>query len=185
MAVTLPDRLMLDRLKTPIGEALLITDEDGRLRAFDWDDFDERLRRQLRRHYGARVPLADGRAPQRIRAALDAYFAGDLAQLDGIECGTAGTPFQRAVWAALRAIPVGQTLSYGALAAKLNAPKAMRAVGLANGANPIGVVVPCHRVIGADGSLTGYGGGLERKRWLLAHEGAAFVDRMRQRPKAA
>jgi methylated-DNA-[protein]-cysteine S-methyltransferase len=185
MAVTLPDRLMLDRLETPIGEALLITDEDGRLRAFDWNDYDERLRRQLRRHYGAQVPLADGRAPQPIRAALDAYFAGDLAQLDGIECRTAGTPFQRAVWAALRAIPVGQTLSYGALAATLNAPKAMRAVGLANGANPIGVVVPCHRVIGADGSLTGYGGGLERKRWLLAHEGAAFVDRMRQRPKAA
>jgi methylated-DNA-[protein]-cysteine S-methyltransferase len=185
MAATLPDRLMLDRLKTPIGEALLITDEDGRLRAFDWDDYDARLRHQLRRHYGASVPLVDGRAPQRIRAALDAYFAGDVARIDEIECRTAGTPFQRAVWAALRTIPVGRTLSYGALAAKLNAPKAMRAVGLANGANPISVVVPCHRVIGADGSLTGYGGGLERKRWLLAHEGAAFVDRAGQRSKAA
>jgi methylated-DNA-[protein]-cysteine S-methyltransferase len=185
MAVTLPERLLLDRLSTPIGEALLVTDEDGRLRALDWDDRDAPLRHQLRRHYGARVPLTDGRAPQRIRAALDAYFAGDLAQLDEIECRTAGTPFQRAVWAALRTIPVGQTLSYGALAAKLKAPKAMRAVGLANGANPISVVVPCHRVIGADGSLTGYGGGLPRKRWLLAHEGAAFMDRARQGSKAA
>jgi methylated-DNA-[protein]-cysteine S-methyltransferase len=179
MAATPPERLMLDRLPTPIGEALLVTDGHGYLRAFDFDDYDARLRRQLRRHYGAGVPLADGRAPQRIRAALDGYFAGDLAQLDGIECRTAGTPFQRAVWAALRTIPAGHTLSYGALAARIGAPKAMRAVGLANGANPIGVVVPCHRVIGADGSLTGYGGGLDRKRWLLAHEGAAFVDRAR------
>jgi methylated-DNA-[protein]-cysteine S-methyltransferase len=185
VAVTLPDRLSLDRLQTPIGNALLVTDEDGRLRAFDWDDYEPRLRPQLRRHYGASVSLADGRAPHRIRSALEAYFAGDLAQLDGIECRAAGTPFQRAVWAALRAIPVGRTLSYGALAAQLNAPRAMRAVGLANGANPIGVVVPCHRVIGADGSLTGYGGGLERKRWLLAHEGATFVDRVRQGSKAA
>jgi methylated-DNA-[protein]-cysteine S-methyltransferase len=185
VAVMLPDRLMLDRLETPIGEALLVTDEDGRLRAFDWDDYDERLRRQLRRLYGASVPLAEGRAPPLMRAALDAYFAGDLTQLDATECRTAGTPFQRAVWAALRKIPVGETLSYGALAATLNAPKAMRAVGLANGANPIGVVVPCHRVIGADGSLTGYGGGLERKRWLLAHEGAAFIDRTRPASKAA
>ncbi len=87
----------------------------------------------------------------------------------------AGTPFQRDVWAALREIPVGKTLSYGALAAKIGRPKAVRAVGLANGANPIGIVVPCHRVIGADSSLTGYGGGLDRKRWLLNHEGAHYT----------
>ena len=85
---------------------------------------------------------------------------------------TAGTPFQRAVWAALRQIPVGTTLSYGALAERIGRKAAVRAVGAANGANPVAVVVPCHRVIGADGSLSGYGGGLERKRWLLAHEGA-------------
>jgi methylated-DNA-[protein]-cysteine S-methyltransferase len=170
-----PDRLLLDRVPTPIGESLLVTDEAGRLRALDWSDYEPRLRRLLRRHYGA-TALSLGRAPRRLCAALDAYFAGDLGALDGIDCATGGTAFQRRVWAALRTIPAGRTLSYGALAARIGAPKAVRAVGLANGANPIGVVVPCHRVIGADGSLTGYGGGLERKRWLLAHEGAPLRD---------
>ena len=93
-----------------------------------------------------------------------------------IEWRTGGTPFQRAVWTGLTTIPPGETLSYGGLAARLGCPTAVRAVGTANGANPISVVVPCHRVIGADGSLTGYGGGIERKRWLLRHEGAAFRD---------
>jgi methylated-DNA-[protein]-cysteine S-methyltransferase len=87
---------------------------------------------------------------------------------------TGGTPFQREVWAALRRIPAGQIASYGQLAARIGRPAAVRAVGLANGSNPVGVIVPCHRVIGANGSLTGYGGGIERKRWLLAHEGVAF-----------
>jgi methylated-DNA-[protein]-cysteine S-methyltransferase len=167
--------LHLDRLDTPIGTALLVTDDDGALRAFDWADHEERMRRLLARHYGPDVQLQDGPAPAPLRAALDAYFAGDVSQLDHIECRTEGTPFQRRVWAALRAIPVGTTLSYGTLAQRLGVPDAVRAVGLANGANPIGVVVPCHRVIGANGSLTGYGGGLERKRWLLAHEGAALI----------
>jgi methylated-DNA-[protein]-cysteine S-methyltransferase len=87
---------------------------------------------------------------------------------------TGGTEFQRAVWTALCTIPAGQTLTYKGLAARIGKPAAIRAVGLANGANPVGIVVPCHRVIGSDGSLTGYGGGVDRKRWLLAHEGAAF-----------
>lgn len=175
MIATPPDRLCLDRLATPIGEALLVTDGDGRLRALDWADYEPRLRQSLRRHYGAVAPSV-GRAPDAIRRALEDYFAGNLAALDAIDCATAGTDFQRAVWAGLRAIAPGETLSYGMLAARLGMPKAVRAVGLANGANPIGVVVPCHRVIGADGSLTGYGGGLARKRWLLRHEGAAFRD---------
>jgi methylated-DNA-[protein]-cysteine S-methyltransferase len=98
-------------------------------------------------------------------------MAGDIASLDGIPTESDGTPFQREVWAALRQIPAGETWSYGRLAAHIGRPAAVRAVGLANGANPIGVVVPCHRVIGASGGLTGYAGGLERKRWLLAHEG--------------
>jgi methylated-DNA-[protein]-cysteine S-methyltransferase len=170
-----PDRLSLDRLATPIGEALLVADGLGRLRALDWADHEPRLVRLLRRHYGG-VAVAPGAAPAEIRRALDAYFAGDMTALDTIQCATGGTAFQRAVWAGLRAIGPGATLSYGALAARLGVPKAVRAVGLANGANPIGVVVPCHRVIGADGSLTGYGGGLDRKRWLLRHEGAAFRD---------
>ena len=105
------------------------------------------------------------------RAALKGYFAGDLDGLKTIKWRVAGTPFQRKVWTALRTIPAGTTTSYGALAAQLDMPKAVRAVGLANGSNPISIVVPCHRVIGANGSLTGYGGGLERKRWLLQHEG--------------
>jgi methylated-DNA-[protein]-cysteine S-methyltransferase len=124
----------------------------------------------IRRYYGAKVVLKDGPTPKPVADALAAYFAGNLTAIDRLETGAGGTDFQREVWAALRDIPAGETLSYGALAARLGRPKAMRAVGLANGANPVGLVVPCHRVIGADGSLTGYGGGLERKRWLLAHE---------------
>jgi methylated-DNA-[protein]-cysteine S-methyltransferase len=174
----LPERLTLDRMRTPLGQALLITDEEHRLRALDWEDQAARMQHQLRLHYGSNISLNPGRAPRGTRAALEAYFAGGLERLDGIECHTGGTSFQRAVWAALRAIPPGRTMSYGALAAALGAPRAVRAVGRANGANPISIVVPCHRVIGADGSLTGYGGGLERKRWLLAHEGATFTDRV-------
>ena len=172
------ERLTLDRIRTPLGQALLVTDTQYRLRALDWEDHAPRMQHLLRRHYGSSLSLDSGRAPQGIRQALDAYFAGDLQPLDEIECRTGGTPFQRAVWTALRTIRPGHTMSYGALAAALGVPKAVRAVGLANGANPISVVVPCHRVIGANGSLTGYGGGLERKRWLLVHEGAAFTDPM-------
>ena len=106
---------------------------------------------------------------------MEAYFAGNLAAIDEIRVETGGTPFQREVWAALRTIPAGTTLSYSALAVQIGRPKAVRAVGLANGANPISIVVPCHRVIGANNSLTGYGGGMQRKRWLLAHEGFLLV----------
>jgi methylated-DNA-[protein]-cysteine S-methyltransferase len=167
-----PHRLILARLDTPIGEALLVSDDRGRLRALDWQDHEARLRRFLRLHYGRAASVEGGRAPRTIAHALEAYFAGEFARLNAIECGTAGTPFQRAVWAALREIPAGRTMSYGALAACLGRADAVRAVGHANGANPISIVVPCHRVIGADGGLTGYGGGLARKRWLLDHEGA-------------
>jgi methylated-DNA-[protein]-cysteine S-methyltransferase len=166
-----PPRLLLDSLATPIGQALLVTDDRGCLRGLDWCDHEPRLRRLLRRHYG-RAVLESGRAPGGVVEALEAYFAGDLRRLGGIDCVTAGTPFQRAVWTALREIPTGRTLSYGALAARLGQVRAVRAVGHANGANPIAIVIPCHRVVGARGALTGYGGGLERKRWLLAHEGA-------------
>jgi methylated-DNA-[protein]-cysteine S-methyltransferase len=166
-------RLLLDRLPTPIGKALVITDEIGRLRAFDWADCEAKMQILLRRHYG---PLAvlEGRLPRQLRHALIGYFEGEYSALDSVERRTAGTSFQRLVWTTLTTIPPGETLSYAALAAKIGHPKAVRAVGLANGANPISVVVPCHRVIGTDGSLTGYGGGVERKRWLLNHEGAAF-----------
>jgi len=166
-----PERLWLDRLATPIGEALIVTDPAGILRAFDWLDRETSMTRLLRLHYGSLEP-EPGAAPARLIRALRRYFEGDLGALSGIAWRTAGTPFQRAVWTALTTIPAGETLSYGALAAKIGRPSAVRAVGLANGSNPISIVVPCHRVIGANGSLTGYGGGLERKRWLLQHEGA-------------
>jgi methylated-DNA-[protein]-cysteine S-methyltransferase len=167
-----PETLNLDHLETPIGEALLVTDKDGCLAAFDWSDHEARLRRLIGRYYGAGVSLTRGPASGDIRAALGAYFAGDLAAIDRIPCRRTGTAFQRSAWAALRKIPVGQTVSYGEQARRMGKPKAVRAVGMANGANPIGLVIPCHRVIGANGSLTGYGGGLERKLWLLRHEGA-------------
>jgi methylated-DNA-[protein]-cysteine S-methyltransferase len=169
---TTPRSFGLDRLETPIGMALLVSDADGVLRALDWEDYAPRMKELLRLHYGA-VALNEARAPEPMRAALKSYFKGDLASLGTIPWRVAGTPFQQKVWTALPRIPAGTTLSYGALAAQLDSPNAMRAVGHANGSNPISVVVPCHRLIGANGSLVKYGGGLERKRWLLRHEGVA------------
>ena len=162
----------LDRIASPVGEVLLVTDAEGAVRAFDFTDYEARMRKLLARHYGE-VTLVEGRAPEAVRAAVTAYFGGDARALDGVPVKTGGTDFQRSVWAALRTIPAGETWSYGRLAQAIGKPAAVRAVGLANGANPVGVIVPCHRVVGANGTLTGYAGGLERKRWLLAHEGAA------------
>jgi methylated-DNA-[protein]-cysteine S-methyltransferase len=176
--ITMPESFNLDRLPTPIGTALLVTDADGLLRALDWEDYELRMQQLLRLHYGT-VELKNARAPRELRAALTGYFKGDLDRLAAIQWRVAGTPFQQKVWNALPKIPAGTTLSYGALAAKLRMPKAVRAVGHANGSNPISVVLPCHRLIGANGSLVKYGGGLERKRWLLQHEGARIQERAR------
>ena len=172
MPATPPESLTLDRITTPVGEVLLVVDADGAVRALDFHDYEPRMMRLLHRHHGA-VVLTPGQAPARVRAAVQAYFAGDASALDAVPVRTNGTAFQREVWAALRAIPPGQTRTYGQIAGAIGRPSAVRAVGLANGANPIGVIVPCHRVVGANGTLTGYAGGLERKRWLLAHEAAA------------
>ena len=169
-----PERLYIEAIPTPVGEGRLVTDGEGNLRAFDWASHEARMHLLLRRQYRTAPSLEAGHAPQGIKQAFEAYFAGDLDALIPIAWRTGGTEFQRKVWTALCAIPAGQTESYGQLAARIGLPKAVRAVGLANGANPVGVVVPCHRVIGANGSLTGYGGGIERKRWLLAHEAAAL-----------
>jgi methylated-DNA-[protein]-cysteine S-methyltransferase len=166
----------LARVPTPIGTMLIATDEQDRLRVLDWDDHIPRMERLLRRYYGGGAALKEGGASPVIAERLAAYVAGDIAAIDGIPAESAGTPFQREVWAALREIPAGETWSYGRLAAHIGRPAAVRAVGLANGANPIGVVVPCHRVIGANGTLTGYGGGIERKRWLLEHEGVRLKE---------
>lgn len=165
-----PERLILERIPTPIGEALVVVDEEGALRAFDFSDFEPRMRTLIRRHYGAMTP-EDGKISEPLRAAIGRYFAGDPDALNALDWKTNGTLFQRKVWAALCTIPSGETLSYKGLAERIGSPTAMRAVGLANGSNPVAIVVPCHRVIGANGSLTGYGGGLPRKAWLLAHEG--------------
>jgi len=166
-----PLRLIIGRVNTPIGEMFIVADHDGNLRAVDWTDHEERMLRLLRRHYGPKgFTLEPGENPHGFAEIIRRYFGGDLTALDGLPVETAGTPFQREVWRALREIPCGDPISYAKLAQQIGRPKAVRAVGLANGANPIGLIVPCHRVIGANGSLTGYGGGVERKRWLLQHE---------------
>ena len=169
MTVTL--RLTLSEIPTPIGVMLVATDGRDRLRVLDWKSHQERMHRLLGRMYGrGGVHLADGTAAPAVVERLRAFFDGEIGAIAGIPVETGGTAFQRDVWTALRHIPAGETWSYGQLASHVGRPLAVRAVGAANGANPIGVVVPCHRVIGANGSLTGYGGGMDRKRWLLNHE---------------
>ncbi len=173
MADVSPERYTLHRMNTPIGVALFVTDAGGALAAFDWADTEDRMRALLARRLGEDVELVEGPAPEKVRAALERYFGGDVTAVDTLACSAIGTPFQRAVWAALREIPAGTTTTYGELASRIGAPGAARAVGLANNRNPIGLVVPCHRVIGADGALTGYAGGLARKQWLIDHEARA------------
>ena len=172
-----PELFTLSRLPTPIGVALVVTDAAGAVRAFDWEDFEPRLRR-LAARYDKGAELRQGEAPAAVADAVTAYFAGDFAAFDDLDLETGGTAFQCAAWQALTEIPAGETRSYGQQAARIGKPKAVRAIGLANGANPIGLIIPCHRVIGADGSLTGYGGGLERKRWLLRHEGVEISEEL-------
>ena len=161
----------VEHIETPTGRMRIVCDDAHNLRAVDWDDHEPRMRDLLRRHYGPNgVQLREVSRLSTAASALLAYFDGDHDAISRLPTATNGTAFQCAVWSALRRIPAGRTVSYGALAAEIGRPKAVRAVGLANGANPIAIVVPCHRVIGANASLTGYGGGLPRKRWLLAHE---------------
>lgn len=151
-------------LESPIGPLLLTCDGEALTG----------LHMQLSRHppqLAAAVENPDAPPFAAARAQLAEYFAGARRAFD-LPLKLEGTTFQRRVWQALRQIPFGATCSYRELAGRIGNPKAMRAVGLANGRNPIAIIVPCHRVIGADGSLTGFGGGLERKEWLLAHEGA-------------
>jgi methylated-DNA-[protein]-cysteine S-methyltransferase len=157
-------KLAIDHLDTPLGRLAVVTD-GASLRAVGWTDGHARMARALE---GAE--LVETENPLGVTEALRAYFAGELDAIDALPVDGRGTPFQRTVWRALRDIRFGETISYGELARRIANPAAVRAVGLANGANPIGIVVPCHRVIGANGTLTGYGGGLGRKRWLLAHE---------------
>ena len=166
-----PEVLTLSVLSTPIGEIDVVADAEGRLRVLEFHDQPERLARALRLHHRGQT-VKTGAAPAAVRDGLAAYFAGELEALRTVPWTIGGTDFQHRMWRALVEIPPGETTTYAGLAQRLGRPSAMRAVGAANGANPIAVVVPCHRVIGTGGSLTGYGGGVERKRWLLEHEGA-------------
>lgn len=159
---------LLETVKSPLGPILLLHDGDA-LAALEFADHDARMRRLAERYLGS-VDFVRTKTVSRFARALEAYFEGDIPAIDTLKTHSLGTEFQAKVWAALRTIPAGETRSYGQQAAQIGAPKAVRAVGLANGANPIGIVVPCHRVIGANGTLTGYGGGLPRKEWLLKHE---------------
>jgi methylated-DNA-[protein]-cysteine S-methyltransferase len=164
----------VDTIASPIGDLLIVTDSSGTVRGVDWLDHGERLRSILERPLASRgAVLVPGTAPAAVRCAIDAYFQGDVFALDALPVEADGSRFQRTVWAALRTIPAATTATYGEIAARIGAPRAARAVGLANHNNPISVIVPCHRVIGASGALTGYAGGVERKRWLIAHERAA------------
>lgn len=176
-------RLVLDRLQTPIGEMLVIADRAGNLRLTVWVDHDREMDRLLASYYGKDGFVLEN-SVDRLDAsrALAAYFDGDLLAIDSLPVRANGTVFQQDVWSALRTIPCGTTISYAHLARQIGRPDAVRAVGMANGANPIGVVVPCHRVIGANGKLTGYGGGIERKAWLLRHEAQHSAQSFTLRP---
>jgi len=165
-------KLLEDKITTPLGPLWVICDEQYNLRAVEWEEHSNRMEELLNIHYRAqgyeRVAVSN---PNGLSQKLADYFSGDLSVIDSLPTATAGTPFQRQVWQALRTIPCGQVMHYGQLADTLGRPGAARAVGAANGSNPVSIVVPCHRVIGRNGTMTGYAGGVGRKEWLLRHEG--------------
>jgi methylated-DNA-[protein]-cysteine S-methyltransferase len=165
-------RVEICEVPSPIGP-LAFAVHQGALCALDLEGDAHRMCAALERRFG---PLAVHRErdPAGVAARLAAYFGGELEALGDIAAQPGGTAFQQAVWTELRRIPVGATASYGDIARAIGRPRAVRAVGQANAANPIAIVIPCHRVIGSNRSLTGYGGGLDRKRWLLAHESRAL-----------
>jgi methylated-DNA-[protein]-cysteine S-methyltransferase len=167
--------LQFGRVESPIG-AVLVACRGNTLCALDFEDHEDRMLTELRSrfHNFRRVEVPD---PGGVCTRLRSYFKGDIEALDDIEVDGGGTSFQRKVWKGLRRIKAGQISSYGALAKRLGIPAAVRAVGHANAVNPISIVVPCHRVICSDGSLTGYGGGIDRKAWLLEHEGVEIGER--------
>ena len=163
--------LIKEAVETPLGSFLLIADGNGRLRAADFADVESRLSTLLDRRLGKRAyTIAVGIVPRQIKLALSKYFAGDITAIDSIIVSTSGTAFQESVWTGLRSIRPGSPLTYTDFATRLGKIGSGRAVGHANGANPISIIVPCHRLVGASGALTGYSGGIERKRWLLDHE---------------
>ena len=166
------DRIAAPRSKygaAPFNEILIAVD-GGKLAALDFNGYEARMQRLLAQRY-TEVKFTEKSNPCGFSACLRSYLAGELDALDGIPVDTGGTEFQRAAWQALRTIPAGRTATYAEQAARIGRPKAVRAIGAANGQNPVAIVLPCHRVIGASGALTGYAGGLATKQWLLRHEG--------------
>jgi methylated-DNA-[protein]-cysteine S-methyltransferase len=160
--------LLIDTLSSPIGNILIVADGE-QMCSLDFEDYEERMMKLLKRRYGL-IQLKRVEDPHGFSSRVADYFNGSLNSLDSIPVATGGTPFQQKVWSSLREIPVGQKITYGCLAEKIGRPRAARAVGMANSLNPIAIVLPCHRVVGSDDSLTGYAGGLDRKQWLLRHE---------------
>jgi methylated-DNA-[protein]-cysteine S-methyltransferase len=164
---------LTDRINTPIGEMVLVA-RDGVLLLLEFADAKDRVSREMRLRFGD-VDLQSASNPFGLSDVMADYFAGNVSAIDNLITDAGGTDFEQQVWAELRKIPCGVTKSYGEIARTLGDINLSRAVGTANGRNPIAIVVPCHRVIGADGSMTGYGGGLKRKEWLLRHEGALLL----------
>ncbi len=163
-----PGKIELSQLESPLGDIVLAFSEGG-LCALQFDQSPAQVRARLERSYPeAKFGMVS--SASEVVEKLRAYFSGALQGLETIPVVPKGTPFQQRVWTALRAIPIGQTRSYLQIAKAIGNPSAVRAVGAANGQNPIAVVVPCHRVIASNGTLCGYGGGLWRKEWLLEHE---------------
>ena len=162
--------LEVAEFQSPIGK-IIVAVHDGRLCALRFEEHWPPMRAWLEKRFG-QAEFRQAVDPGGVITCLKKYFAGDFGALDAIAVDTGGTPFQQRVWEELRKIPAGHTVSYAHIAKAIGAPAAVRAVGAANGSNPVGIVLPCHRVIGSNGQLTGYGGGIERKRWLLAHESA-------------
>jgi methylated-DNA-[protein]-cysteine S-methyltransferase len=160
---------------SPVGRLAIASHED-RVCAL-WFGTEPQVRTLVERWF-PNEPVSAGSDPGGAVSALTAYFSGNLNALDAVEVEFHGTPFQQRVWRQLRLVRAGTTASYSQIARAIGAPHAVRAVGAANGANPVAVIVPCHRIIGSNGSLTGYGGGLDRKRWLLAHESPAGQARL-------
>jgi O-6-methylguanine DNA methyltransferase len=162
-------RVEYSHYESPLGRLTLVVSPRG-LCVLGFGEFWDPRRGSQERTVG---PISGRQAmpPRDVELALHAYFAGELTALDALEVDPAGTPFQRKVWSALRRVPPGRTTSYAALAEQVGCRGGARAVGAANAANPVALVIPCHRVIRADGGLGGYGGGAERKEWLLRHEG--------------
>jgi methylated-DNA-[protein]-cysteine S-methyltransferase len=166
-------KLLTCRIESPLGIILLVADDDC-LCALDFADRESRMMKLLHKRYDS-FDLVESKIPD-FSSKIRAYLDGDYGSLEDIPLNAGGTDFQQLVWQNLRKISVGTTASYGQIAANLGKPTAARAVGMANSLNPIGIVVPCHRVIGANAKLTGYAGGLDRKQWLLQHEGVRTIE---------